>query len=262
METPSSSSRTMTRSQALGKSEESEKGVLKSRTAMIDITNDSPIVGLAIGSLKTPSSTFSKKRTFIQNSELIKQPDTPGSGEALLRGQVKTLLQKVEEEAVFSKISFEPRNLIREEEEGFVHSPIYLIAPTPANTPQVSEFCENNNGLVSPIVAESNSFSQILGQQEENDETSETNLISKLFMDFPENLEDYDSSVDNEDDASVWSVQVNVSTSDEELEEIHEDELCEVLSKICVNDGGVKFNGKHQIFVYDSDSELGGEEVV
>ncbi|CAH1424528.1 unnamed protein product [Lactuca virosa] len=261
METPSSSSRTITRSQALGKSEESEKVVLKSRSAMIDITNDSPIVGLAIGSLKTPSSIFSKKRAFIQNSELIKQPNTPGSGEALLRGQVKTLLQKVEEEAVFSKISFEPRNLIREE-EGFVNSPIYLIAPTPANTPQVSEFCENNNGIVSPIVAESNSFSQILGQQEENDETLETNLISKLFTDFPEKLEDCDSSVDNEDDASVWSVQVNVSTSDDELEENHEDELYEVLSKIRVDDVGVRFTGKHQRFVYDGDSELGGEEVV
>lgn len=211
--------------------EESEKGVLKSRSALIDITNDSPIIGLAIGSLKTPSSTFSKKRTFIQNGE-SKQATTPGSGEALLRGQVKTLLQKVEEEAVISNISFEPRNLILEE-GGFVNSPMYLLAPTPANTPQVSEVCENNNNgskssIVSPVVAESLNFSQILDEQEEDDEKLEVNSITKLVF------------TDNEDDdESVCSIQVNLSTSDEELEESFEDgvdEFSEGLSKISVND--------------------------
>ncbi|KAI3699371.1 hypothetical protein L2E82_43632 [Cichorium intybus] len=208
METPSSSSRRIPRSRALAMAtnEESEKRVLKSRSALIDITNDSPIIGLAIGSLKTPSSTFSKKRTFIQNGE-SKQATTPGSGEALLRGQVKTLLQKVEEEAVISKISFEPRNLILEE-GGFVNSPMYLLAPTPANTPQVSE---------------------ILDEQEEDDEKLEVNSITKLV--FTDNEDD--------DDESVCSIQVNLSTSDEELEESFEDgvdEFSEGLSKICVND--------------------------
>ena len=48
----------------------------------------------------------------------LKHATSPGSGEALLRGQVKTLLQKVEEEAVISKISFESRISIRSQEKG------------------------------------------------------------------------------------------------------------------------------------------------
>ncbi|KAK1272758.1 hypothetical protein QJS04_geneDACA009576 [Acorus gramineus] len=63
------------------------------KMALVDVTNDSPIVGVALtGSLKTPSSAaFAKSRGRPKN--------TPSSGEALLRGQVKSLLQKVEEEA-------------------------------------------------------------------------------------------------------------------------------------------------------------------
>ena len=61
--------------------------VSRSKTVLLDITNDSPIIGLA---KKTPLSSMSK--SFSQAKK------TPGSGEALLRGQVKSLLQKVEEE--------------------------------------------------------------------------------------------------------------------------------------------------------------------
>lgn len=80
-------------------------------------------MGLAGGNLKTPSSSIVKQK--VKN--------TPGSGEALLRGQVKNLLQKVEEEAVLSKISLESRPFLQ-----LVNSPAGLVAPTPANTPQVS----------------------------------------------------------------------------------------------------------------------------
>jgi len=66
------------------------------QSPLIDITNDSPIVGLAMGNLGTPSSDMSKKRTI----GLAKYLSTPGSGEDLLRGQVKTLLQKVEEDVL------------------------------------------------------------------------------------------------------------------------------------------------------------------
>lgn len=59
------------------------------RCALMDMTNDSPIVGLAGGNLETPSAK--------QRGSRVK--NTPGSGEALLRGQVKTLMQMVEEEA-------------------------------------------------------------------------------------------------------------------------------------------------------------------
>lgn len=90
------------------------------RSALIDITNDSPIVGLA---MQTPPSGFMVKRNYSR----IKS--TPGSGEALLRGQVKTLLHKVEEGTELNhSIKTRP----------FIHlftSPIRLLAPTPANTP-------------------------------------------------------------------------------------------------------------------------------
>ncbi|KAF2290851.1 hypothetical protein GH714_015812 [Hevea brasiliensis] len=121
----------------MGKIEDSEKGVSnqqeeveqQDRSALIDITNDSPIVGLAMGSLGTPSSAIAKQR-----SNRVKNNNTPGSGEALLRGQVKSLLQKVEEEAELSKISLENRPFLHI--QGFVSSPMGLLAPTPANTPQ------------------------------------------------------------------------------------------------------------------------------
>ncbi|KAJ4979022.1 hypothetical protein NE237_009802 [Protea cynaroides] len=69
-----------------------QRNLKNDRFAIIDITNDSPIVGLAGGSLESERD-WSKK--------------TPGSGEALLRVQVKTLLQKVEKEAELSKLSLE-----------------------------------------------------------------------------------------------------------------------------------------------------------
>lgn len=120
-----------------GKTEESDKGVSNSRpingkqqdrSALIDITNDSPIVGLAMDSLETPSS-------FIVKHRGSRAKNTPGSGEALLRGQVKTLLQKVEEEAELSKLSLDSRPFLHL--KGIVNSPAGLLAPTPANTPQV-----------------------------------------------------------------------------------------------------------------------------
>lgn len=107
---------------------------------MIDITNDSPIVGLASGNLETPSSKIIGKQKSFRCS-------TPGSGsgETLLRGQVKSLLQRVEEEAILSKLSEENRPFIN-----LINSPMRLIAPTPANTPQILDLVDKNlNGLES-----------------------------------------------------------------------------------------------------------------
>lgn len=156
-----------------GKIEESEKGVSKSRnrtgkqqdrSALIDITNDSPIVGIAMGSLGTPLSTMSKKRN---NGEAKQNTPGSGSGEALLRGQVKTLLQKVEEEAELSKISLENRaDFICL--KGLVNSPMGLLAPTPANTPQVSNLSSNESAyridlasVVSSPIEEQFNLSQV-----------------------------------------------------------------------------------------------------
>lgn len=308
METPLSSRR-ITRSQARAMSiedcnsntipkssrddnEESKMGVLKSRqktdggkhqerekSALFDITNGSPIVGLAMGSLKTPSSRCSKKRMMISNSE-SKCTKTPGSGESLLRGQVKTLLQKVEEEGVISKICFEHNSLIRKR---FVNSPMAVLAPTPANTPQVYDFStSNNNGFAISPVAENFNFTQMLNEiiaapnQEDKTETEEKNVITRsLFSDFSEKTHDSDSSDCNsllmyqDSNASLWSVQVNASTSYEykgdtdnedyeDGDDVVVDELCEGISKISVNNAA-KFTGKHFRFVYNSDGELEGE---
>lgn len=145
-----------------GKFEESStqksgKKQQQDRSALIDITNDSPIVGLAMGSLKTPSSALSKKRMNIQGQFAR----TPGSGEALLRGQVKTLLQKVEEEAELSKITLENRPLFNL--QGLINSPSNLVAPTPANTPQVFSLSVDGDGFPSAThVAETFLVPQVL----------------------------------------------------------------------------------------------------
>lgn len=113
-----------------GHSKSKPKAANQDRSALIDITNDSPIVGLASGSLETPASSKQSNRW----------KRTPGSGEALLRGQVKTLLQRVEEEAVISKFSLQFCGLLHNDFKSSLNSPAGILAPTPANTPQVSAF--------------------------------------------------------------------------------------------------------------------------
>ncbi|XWS42166.1 hypothetical protein CRYUN_Cryun17cG0144800 [Craigia yunnanensis] len=321
METPSSTRRD-TRSQTLaalnnsipvskGKNEESEKSVSKKRTrngkqqqersALIDITNDSPIAGLAMG---TPSSAIAKQRK-AKNMMM-----TPGSGEALLRGQVKSLLQKVEEEAELSKVSLESRPFLHL--QGCVNSPMRLLAPTPANTPQVSNLSEdggiNNSGLGSivmalPVVEEQLKISEVVGgifdgmKQEVSLEPQKSLTTRSLLLDFSEKSESSDSSEchsvvtdqgvitgessawkekpsPDDDNASIWSIQVVASTHDEDEETIEDmgddyykeeedyddggffDELCQGLSKISMKE---MFTGKHTRFVYNSDHEIDQE---
>ncbi|KAJ7953121.1 Chalcone-flavanone isomerase family protein [Quillaja saponaria] len=316
METPSSTRR-VTRSQALAAlsnnsnsnipvskkiDSDSEKGLTKSRqrngkqqdqSALIDITNGSPIVGVATGGLETPSSAIAKQRGN-------RPKNTPGSGESLLRGQVKTLLQKVEEEAELSKLSSEGRTFLHI--QGLVNSPMGLLATTPANTPQIPNLSEDGimndtTGLAPlPIVEEqliSQEVSNIFGQNQESIESQKSLITRSLLLDFSDKSEICDSSEcssvltyqealageseskekssTEDDDASVWSIQVNASTIDEDEEEIIEeeeenedgglvDELCEGISKISVNEKVPKFSGKHTIFVYNSDDEFVDEE--
>lgn len=108
------------------------------RCALVDISNDSPIAGLANGKdiIETPLSSMAKKK------RVKKTMKTPGSGEALLRGQVKTLLQRVEEEAVISKLSMEIVAPFLKLANSSSVSPMSLLAPTPANTPQVPNLSE------------------------------------------------------------------------------------------------------------------------
>lgn len=118
--------------------EESDKCQTKprqERSALLDISNESPIVGVA---MQTPSSG-KRKMSRIKL--------TPGSGEALLRGQVQSLLHKVEEEGRHvTKLSVGSRPFIH-----LVNSPMGLLAPTPANTPHVVDFSQIV--ITSPVVA-------------------------------------------------------------------------------------------------------------
>ncbi|CAB62645.1 hypothetical protein [Arabidopsis thaliana] len=190
METPSSAKR-VTRSQAISaindsdsdfkvpfsssnKTEDSSIDQRKEedRSALIDITNDSPIVGLT---MQTPPSGFMVKR----KSSRIKI--TPGSGEALLRGQVKTLLHKVEEGTELIH-SIKTRPFIH-----LVTSPMRLLAPTPANTPQFPNFSDDDVKIkiASPIVAGNLRTSQISEEKEDkrmkkmNVETNQAEFAGK-----------------------------------------------------------------------------------
>nr|XP_011462315.1 PREDICTED: glutamic acid-rich protein-like isoform X2 [Fragaria vesca subsp. vesca] len=257
METPSSTRR-VTRSQTQNNNtipisrknnEDSEMGVSKSRTrngknqqqqdrsALIDITNDSPIVGVA---MQTPSSAIIKLRS-------LRAKTTPGSGEALLRGQVKTLLQQVEEEAEVSKLSFENRPF-RHLQSLIGNSPTGLLAPTPANTPQVYDLLADGSGSnierPSPMVQEQ-LISQVVcdifeGKNQASLESQKSILSRSLLLDFSEKSEisfseeeDCSSVITSEskersspddDSASLWSIQVNASTRDEEEDEEEEEE--------------------------------------
>ncbi|XP_009363498.2 uncharacterized protein LOC103953486 [Pyrus x bretschneideri] len=328
METPSSIRR-VTRSQTSvaqnssniplsRKTEDSEKALSKSRprngkqqedrSALIDITNDSPIVGLAMGSLETPSSAILKQRS-------CRAKNTPGSGEALLRGQVKTLLQQVEEEAEFSKISLESRPICLI--QGLIaNSPMGLLAPTPANTPQVSDLSVGASGsnkvgpsCEQPSLVQEQLISQVVcdileGKNQGSLESQKSILSRSLLLDFSEKSEisslssecssvitdsKEKSSSPDDDNASIWSMQVNASTHDEDEEEATDeeedyylklnecygmeeekkqdggynvDELCDGISNICVDETRriPKFEGKHTRFAYDSEDEIVEEE--
>lgn len=202
------------------------------RSALIDITNGSPIVGLA---MQTPPSGFTCKR---KNNSRIKS--TPGSGEALLRGQVKNLLQKVEEGAeLIHSIKSLP----------FIHlvtSPMRLLAPTPANTPQFPNFSEDDEEvqikIASPVVAGHFRASQVSyvngtwkGSEvfEEEEEEECMSVSRSLFLDFTEK-----------------------SALCEEEEEEDVDELCEGMKKMSMEKTQAVFAGKHSRFVYNGEDEV------
>ncbi|KFK34365.1 hypothetical protein AALP_AA5G135900 [Arabis alpina] len=209
METPSSTRR-LTRSQAfstinisdddskipfpLNQTEDSgicqrnNKKAQEDRSALIDITNDSPIVGLA---MQTPPSGFMCKRRRIKN--------TPGSGEALLRGQVKTLLHKVEEAG--TELTYSIKSL------PFVHllaSPMRILAPTPARTPQFLNFSDDQVQIkiASPVLAghlRTSPVSYVNGIFEVKEEKS-MSITRSLLLDFTHKSESLEEEEEEEVD--------------------------------------------------------------
>ncbi|XP_052479321.1 uncharacterized protein LOC105803717 isoform X2 [Gossypium raimondii] len=288
METPLSS-RIVTRLQTLAssnngnpvsrKNEGSEKSASKTRTrngkqqqdeersALIDITNDSPIVGVA---METPSAVVGKGKTNMMTMM------TPCSGEALLRGQVKNLLQKVEEEAEVSKVPLESRPFVH------LQSPMALVAPTPANTPNISYLSEDGalgSMLMDlPVVEEELNISEVMSGNIVGTgvESQKCMITRSLLLDFAEKSEccsedgviiTEDSSArkekaltfqnDDIDSASIWSIQVNASTHDEEEDGGLVDELCKGIRKISMTEMST---GKQTRFVDNSDDEIEEEE--
>ncbi|KAE9446102.1 hypothetical protein C3L33_22032, partial [Rhododendron williamsianum] len=227
-----------------------------------------------MGKLKTPSSASA----LSKNGGNKHQAKTPGSGEALLRGQVKTLLQRVEEEAEFSKkLSLEGRPLLH------LQSPARLLAPTPANTPQVltlsgeeyfKSFCLAS---VTPSpVQEELMISQMVSElfdgsnKQEGPESERSCLITRsLLLDFSDKSEgssdssgrssvlspegegeSREKSSTEDDDASVWSIQaIASSTKDEEEEEEVDD---------CVEDIGEENDGDD--YDYEEEEEEYGDD--
>ncbi|KAJ3681673.1 hypothetical protein LUZ60_014246 [Juncus effusus] len=285
METTPSSVRKTSQSSSSSVSYKSKQDGPKSdRSALIDITNDSPITGLLAGNESTKAST-------------------PGSvsGEALLRGQVKNLLKKVEKDG--NKIPvFATRNPIPNMSKlGFARSPMQLLAPTPNNTPQMVVpsdlgFLQPAPQIVSPVVPQSQSLipclinralqfddspdkldasSGILSKSssltclESLDASSEISSSSSLtYQESIGSVSFNQKSVfesPNSDNSSDWSIKANAGTEKEEsdgsdgfkikkkVEDL--DELCEGMRKM-----KVEFEGKHVRFVYNSDGEMEGEE--
>lgn len=164
METPSSTGRN-TRSQAAAEctvascftlsslgSEKSKQEESHSRSrngeeraGLIDVTNDSPVVGLAAGRLlveKTASSSSVESR--------VPASRTPVSGEEVLRGQVRTLLQKVQEDAeLVDKLPVGHPTPLFSSILDLARSPMRLLAPTPANTPQIPDLNGSMEGFAS-----------------------------------------------------------------------------------------------------------------
>ncbi|KAL5229638.1 hypothetical protein ABZP36_028414 [Zizania latifolia] len=276
METPLSVRR-VTRSMAKTAADSRAKaaaGDAHPRPALHDITNDSPIVGLAAAGLHTPASTVAKTRP--------RHHCAPGSGEVLLRGQA--LL-------------------------GVSRSPAHLLAPTPANTPQIAAAPHaftvtvpcvlEEEGLLPKLQVIAAALPPPAAQDEKNlgecnralvfeDDSPEKSDMSNAGSVVSSSLTLQESSsgrTPDDDSSSAWFIQVNASsdkgdedTHTEQGEEEEEwlteddddecfDDLCEGMNKMSVFDdeqekvGLPAFQGRHTRFVYNSDGEMGREDV-
>lgn len=147
-------------------------------------------------------------------------------------------------------------------------------------------------------------LNQIFDGKQESLESEKSLITRTLLFDFSEKSESSDCSsvlsyqgvggesyskdkpTTDDDDSSVWSIQVNASSKDEDeegaIEEDYDDEydeaieedkeeddggwvdkLCLGMNKMSVNERiTAKFAGKHKRFVYDSDGEIVVEEEV
>ncbi|KAE8655033.1 putative inositol or phosphatidylinositol kinase [Hibiscus syriacus] len=175
---------------------------------------------------------------------------TPSCGEALLRGQVNTLLQKVEEKAELSKIPLESRPFIH------LQSPMALLVPTPANTPQVPNLSEDG-GLGStvmdllPVVGEQLNISEMArgsfhGMSVETQKSAITRLCCRIL---PKNhIQERAVQPKRRQMMTLTTHQFGLSRLKEAP-----------MMKMQISMTGM-FTGKHRRFVNNSDGEIEGEE--
>ncbi|KAJ6297026.1 hypothetical protein OIU78_022702 [Salix suchowensis] len=240
------------------------KRVTRSQTLALNTNNNIPLSRKIEDSSDKGVTKSRRMNAKQQLQDRVKNNilNTPGSGEALLRGQVKTLLQKVEEEAELSKLSLENRPFLHL--QGFANSPMGLLAPTPANTPQVPDLSGDDIVLALPVIEEKlkicQEVSEIFDVKKQDSLESQKSLTRSLLLDFSEKSE----SIDSSDCSSALTYQgdnceVITNAEDEEAADVGGllDELCEGISKISVKEKVMaKFEGKHTRFAYNSDDEI------
>ncbi|XBJ09653.1 hypothetical protein VPH35_014692 [Triticum aestivum] len=207
------------------------KGGDAPRAALHDITNDSPIVGLAAGGLVHAADRTPQAATAGAKNR-PRPRCTPGSGEALLRGQVKTLLQKVDEEGA-AAAAIRPVRI--HALLGVTRSPAQLLAPTPFNTPQLWADSAARGESVLPCVLEQEELIpklQAIADPPPNralvfDDSPGKSDQSTDGSSLAFHVSSSDRSADD-DSSSVWSIQVNVSSEEKEEEEIGVDTVGEL----------------------------------
>ncbi|KAJ8478226.1 hypothetical protein OPV22_021953 [Ensete ventricosum] len=268
METPSSTGRS-TRSQVAAEctaascftlsslgSEKSKQEESHSRSrngeegaGLVDVTNDSPVVGLAAGRLlveKTASSSAVESQ--------VRASRTAVSGEEVLRGQVRTLLQKVEEDAeLVNKLLVGNPTPLFSSLLGLARSPMQLLAPTPANTPQNPDLNDSKEGFSSV------GFASPCVYPEQDDHLKLVQVVA-AFQNAEERLGPQELLINRTLTFDSPEKSDVSSGDDEEL-----DGLCEGLKKLWVLDVKhrfAEFTGKHTRFIYNSDDEIEGEEEV
>ncbi|KAJ7519844.1 hypothetical protein O6H91_20G057900 [Diphasiastrum complanatum] len=133
METPASMRR-ITRSQAKQAPKPSASKLPTNRRALKDLTNESPVSGLAdsVSDATTPCAKHCLQSEPTKDAAPAPASNGTPVGEDVLRSQVQSLLEKISADRL---TPLPPVMKHLSQITGFVPSPSSLLAPTPANTP-------------------------------------------------------------------------------------------------------------------------------
>jgi len=200
------------------------------RRPLLDVTNDSPIAGLALDRDDEPE-------TPITNTTRRHLPDsvqTPGTGESLLRHQVRSLLQRVEADTLKPVSKLRSISYL----QGFLPSPSSLLAPTPLNTPESAgvpnPFATGNYSMLS------NESDQTIESRKESTVNSSEEITPRpevidaveLNATFPEKPFPrallFDSTEETDAEASILSPSSVISSEDgQKLRNLEDDDVSE-----------------------------------